>query len=317
MPTTTIVLGAGASVPLGYPSGAALRSQILDNDFPRNLIHHIARTSHWSSLEEITERIAAFRRVFLESGRTSIDRFLQLRRTYAQTGKIAITRHIMEAEHKAFVAGTLFGDWLLWLVDQLVARSRNPSDWPVRFVTFNYDNSVELAISSAIAVAQGNRISDLERRELALPQIVHVHGRVPWPRVARNTVQDLRSVGVAYEHVANGYDSIRVLGEERDIEDAEEDHAGSIATARDWLTSSDNVLILGFAFDPENCKAIGLDAVQDSKAMWSATRIGMTTEEVAIAKSCIGRPVHFYADDTDCLAVMRTHVTKLIGQGLL
>ena len=67
---TVLVLGAGASMPYGYPSGHALRQMLIDPGLFNPLLE-----KQWFEQEDIN----AFCRIFMHSGMKSIDAFLARR----------------------------------------------------------------------------------------------------------------------------------------------------------------------------------------------------------------------------------------------
>ena len=64
---TVLVLGAGASMPYGYPSGHTLRQMLIDPGLFNPLLE-----KQWFEQEDIN----AFCRIFMHSGMKSIDAFL-------------------------------------------------------------------------------------------------------------------------------------------------------------------------------------------------------------------------------------------------
>lgn len=104
---TLLIVGAGASVPYGYPTGKELRDELCNPAKLRGLSDHY----------KIHERgIELFCQHFKASGLTSIDAFLAKRGddeigkqpsgfcntfgTYANCGKLAIANRLIERENK-------------------------------------------------------------------------------------------------------------------------------------------------------------------------------------------------------------------------
>ena len=83
---TVLVLGAGASVPYGFPSGLELLEQINGN---LEYLNH----SWWNIIErlEVTrEEVSYFLQELLFSGQPSVDAFLEHRSEFLKVGKLVI-----------------------------------------------------------------------------------------------------------------------------------------------------------------------------------------------------------------------------------
>ena len=77
---TVLILGAGASIPYGFPSGLKLRNQIIDlMDVPKGSYKHDNIQGHLKTLKKIgfeLDLIKRFRKAFHQSQQNSIDAFL-------------------------------------------------------------------------------------------------------------------------------------------------------------------------------------------------------------------------------------------------
>src|SRR5262245_16986183 len=88
---TTLILGAGASVHLGFPTGNGLKQIICDN-------LGNSGSDGFAQLQEIvgrlgeTQGITRFRDTLARSGTRSIDTFLERRRDLMRIGKLAIAQ---------------------------------------------------------------------------------------------------------------------------------------------------------------------------------------------------------------------------------
>ena len=89
---TVFVLGAGASIPYGYPSGKNLIKTIYEKII----------TNEWRNIFSICgiveEHIQEFRFELKESQRLSIDGFLEHRQEYKKVGKLSIAMALLELE---------------------------------------------------------------------------------------------------------------------------------------------------------------------------------------------------------------------------
>ena len=136
---TVLVLGAGASVPYGFPSAADLKRIICDTfDIQTNL--HAAQFLAERYDYEVAQFVL-FREAFRKSGKTSVDEFLEHRKEFVDVGKLAIAYCLIpfENEEKLFDydAGR-GGNWYEYLFNKLNAPFEEFGRNRVSVVTFNY-----------------------------------------------------------------------------------------------------------------------------------------------------------------------------------
>lgn len=90
---TVFVLGAGASIPYGYPSGEALVTEIVSELLSKDLLFKLCRQLDFKEKEIIN-----FADTLHRSGDKSIDAFLERNSGFIKLGKIAITLKLIEKE---------------------------------------------------------------------------------------------------------------------------------------------------------------------------------------------------------------------------
>jgi len=257
---TVFILGAGASKPYGLPSGDELRRMLSSiNDEESNLVKALRTYAGINSAE-----IIEFSRAFLRSKSPSIDAFLTTREKYVAVGKLAIAYVLAGRETPDLIHRTKapedWDDWyaLLWSV--LREGASKPSDISrnlVKFITFNYDRSLEYFLHHAVKETFG--ISD-EQAESAWQElgILHIYGQIG--RYSHKEGSDTRwySPQLSARDLKIAAEGIQIIPDARD--DSE-----TFVTARGWLRWAKRICFLGFGFDSLNIQRLSFRHAAISK----------------------------------------------------
>jgi hypothetical protein len=175
-------------------------------------------------------------------------------------------------------------DWCRFLIHKLVYNCPESNDLlrnDVHFVTFNYDSSLEYRLFSGLSsmdLLQPQHVLEF----LTENRIVHVYGSVHSAIPLNYERIDLRSaidLGKSFEAPLNfplefeprkvfldrcltAAQGLRTI----DPHDKEEDEK-SLAVARKWIAEAKVVYILGYGFDRNNSRRIGLAASANGKSI--------------------------------------------------
>ena len=108
-----LVLGAGASEPYGFPTGAGLSALVSTELRPGHPAYNQLKETGFSDTE-----IQNFRGTFCHSGKNSVDAFLEHRTDLMEIGKLATAAVLIpyEAEEKLF---DYQNSWLRYLYNSL------------------------------------------------------------------------------------------------------------------------------------------------------------------------------------------------------
>lgn len=170
-------------------------------------------------------------------------------------------------------------DWYRFVVHKLLYMCRKSADLldnKVRFITFNYDASLEYHLFRAltsIEFLERDHIVDL----LTQDRIVHVYGSVhaeiPTEKEAIElpVAQDLGKYFLVPDNpnFAKEFDPRKILLDRcltaaqnlRTIDPHDKDENGmALEQARQWITDAGTVYILGYGFDPNNSRRVGLNS---------------------------------------------------------
>ncbi len=184
----------------------------------------------------------------------SIDEFLEHRPEFADIGKGAIARALIQYESPE----SLYSDddnWYRHLFHQMRASSlKEFAKNRVTFVTFNYDRSLEHFLYTAAANLWGAQPQEVAEVICGFP-IFHVHGRLgslPWQvhrkiwpwLVTANGEQSMRS----YEPAVTPENIRRAVGELSVIH--EKTQAELLKHIRKAILASARVFVLGLSYHP-------------------------------------------------------------------
>lgn len=177
---TTLVLGAGASCPYGFPTASELRELILLRN--RFKIDQAIRRMHaLGELADVADAfiqacyeasyIQSFRDQFFLSQTASIDNFVQNRPEFDTIARHTLSAIFSHCERRDL----LDGDW--YQLFRRVLLANGPDFDPERYsiITFNYDRSLEYflwrAIQHTFGLQEGVAYQHLQRLS-----IHHVYG---------------------------------------------------------------------------------------------------------------------------------------------
>ena len=300
---TVFVLGAGASMPYGFPSGPRLRHEICTQTLAPGDEGHKILMEMGHSYDEVEQcRIARSR-----SWASSIDMFIASRDDYADVAKaaIALTIAAYERDEELFFADPK-GDWFRYLWRFL----HNPNGEPlpkdrVSFVTFNYDRTLEHSLANAIKYAK--RVEDVTSD--LLPEIVHVYGSL-----GKYPFQDISG---PKREFATRSDAKNIKQSRRSINVISDKTTSSRfpAQAKDLLEKAEQVIFLGFGYDEDNLRVLRLlkdDSCLHDDCKVYGTGLGFSMNEHNWVQKLLGtrNPGSFLRltdDKADCLMFLRQH----------
>jgi hypothetical protein len=285
---TTFVLGAGASVPFGFPTGMQLSRQMVEGLVPNGFVYKVLTRNCGFPADKIEE----FRLAFFFSGKNSVDAFLEHRSEFMDIGKAAMACLLIARE----IPEELFrydNNWLRYLYDRMNTGFKDFSKNKLTIITFNYDRTVEEFFSSALR----NTYAGLKDTEymvgLSAVPIIHLHGRLgmlPYQGPSSRSFSPLineRTMELATE-------KIKIIHEVTD----------DFVRAKQILIESEQVFFMGFGYNQKNMER--LDVASLPPGIAKGTALGMTAHEwAAVSELAKGR---IEAVEGDCMTCLRDHV---------
>jgi|GEM_PF-1934571 len=266
---TVLILGAGASMRYGYPSGVELKKMIVRHLMPVQsplYANASAINNHEiidSDLDKLIpyliqncafpiQTLKDFYTDFNESPRASIDSFLQERKEFLEIGKILIAHAILRCENSGGfhdVVSNTEPSWYQYLfneiVDQLVMQDQKLS---LTVITYNYDRSFESYFVNGLIKTYGMQPSEAKRIFERI-KVIHVHGTVgthQWDVFAKPYGHSLLPI-----HIEQAANSLHIISEE----DA---FVETYREVRSELYQAENIFILGFGYHKANLERLNL-----------------------------------------------------------
>ncbi len=250
------VLGAGASAPYKYPTGNKLKTQIcaaLGN--PSNSEHSLLM-----GLGFMSKDMVHFASALFQSGKGSVDAFLEHRTEFLDVGKAAIALALSRYEYQDILfegAG-----WYEYLYGLLNTSFEDFDQNNLGFITFNYDRSLEHFLFTALKNSYGKCDSECAEKLSRIP-IIHLHGHLgplPW--------QDSHN-GVPYGNnnqnipkFVEGRTGIKIIHEKEGAENDLE-----FSKAQMLIHKAKHVCFLGFGYNETNVLRL-IEPKREHAGMW-------------------------------------------------
>lgn len=294
---TVLILGAGASMPFGFPSGPKL-VEIICNTL-RSIDGKIG-TDLWTNLYSCgfrIEQITEFANALHMSGYQSIDSFLERRPEYQNIGKSAIAAAIMPLERTEtlFAATTCDSkpNWYKYLYNQMDCPFEHFGENKLSIITFNYDRSVETFLYNCLKHSHGK--SDAEcANQLNKLKIIHVHGQIGYlswqdskhciPYDSQKDKGPFRGSGY---QVLDARENIKIIYENKDSDP-------QFIEAKELIRKAKAVHFMGFGYHQTSMRRLGFD-LSDYQWMLGCRLGGTSLGLGAQQKNYINSFIHRFA----------------------
>jgi hypothetical protein len=243
---TTLILGAGASAPFGFPTGNALLQKALSwaNVEVGRTNPHIFRGI---GIEK--PKIDLFREALSKSGTASVDSFLEHRPEFLDIGKAVIALELIgcEQEHKLFEHNET--NWYQYLFNELNTNFDDFNKNKLSILTFNYDRSLEHYLLTALHHKYNKPMAECAEKLKSIP-IIHLHGDLGGLPYLDNNLVRPYSKDINNEIVQIATERIKIIHEGFD-------NAPQFALAQKILRESHYICFLGFGYHHLNIKRLG------------------------------------------------------------
>jgi hypothetical protein len=303
--STVLLLGAGASAPYGYPTGAALRKIIIQG----------LTDPHSAQLKTTLVRLGfheaeldAFASNFDASQQFSIDSYLQRQPQFRKVATTAIAATLLPFENSRALLVDSPGRWYQYLFNRLESIGaffgQGKGRKPLSIITWNYDRSLQAYLYKALFHSYAFRPQETTS-ELKKLGFLHLHGNLgPLPPFNNNPEMH------CYEYGSQIDDRrIRMAAENINIIHDESIEETRFTEAKSLLNSAEQVVIMGTSFHPLNFERL------EPREWGSTNESGMFSTVVStkgIPLSEQGEIISQFNNpceikDSDCLAVLHNH----------
>jgi hypothetical protein len=259
---TTLILGAGASAPFGFPTGNELKEKVLSlaSDDPLFGPH----------LQIFVEN---FKAALLKSGKTSVDAFLEHRPEFIHIGKTAIAIILIGCEDEASLYVQTKNSWYEYLFNQLATTFDDFDKNKLSILTFNYDRSLEYYLYTCLQNAYGKSVDECAKKLKSIP-IIHLHGDLgELPYLFGTNSMRPYSTKLSDGTVGIASNRIKIIHEGVANET-------QFAQAHKILSESQYICFLGFGYHQLNVKRLGFDDAHSyAKAGFWGSTFGFTAAE--------------------------------------
>ncbi len=291
---TVFVLGAGASAAFGFPLGRRLRQEIAESvGVPspvNNALHHyygyVWGHGGWERVQDGSKSLQDLEREAQEfwealaSPLYSIDAFLERRPEFEEIGKVAIAAILIPHEDpKQLPIPWPQLRWIDELFQKMDCAPDKLSQNHVKFITFNYDRSLEYYFLKALRTTYGMSEQDAATSVEAIP-IVHIHGQLGQPHFQSPDGRGY-TPEVTLEALKRAVEGMRIVYQQ--LDDAPE-----IQSAHEYIEEAQILCFLGFGYHPDSIRRLAVNEHFAGEALLG-TCFGLEKNERRIATGYFAR----------------------------
>ena len=245
---TVLVLGAGASEPLGFPAAWKLRHLVIESTTHGN-------SANLVSMGFTAEEMVQFSRDLREASAASIDAFLERRNDprYSELGKAAMAEYLIRCENPNNVSAVEREAQNMYrpLLAAMDCPFEKIRDNKLSVITFNYDRSLEHFLFRAFKAKYGRTQEECLGAISTIP-IIHVHGQLgEYP--AEEYSPDL-----GHRNLKECADHIKIP---QDLSSYGPDIDG-------MLTAAERICFIGFGYHKLNLERLHLHEIAEGRREW-------------------------------------------------
>jgi hypothetical protein len=312
---TVFVVGAGASVPFGMPTGG----QLLDTAQKLDLHNTTIKLANQFS----ADRVEPLQAALVNCQDSSIDALLEQRPDIELAGRHLIASLLLESERNSAAGYRGIGsDWFRYVWDEMVVGARGADAFGanhVSFITYNYDRMLEYKMIGGLKARY--RAGENEIRQVldAIP-IIHLHGSLgPLPEISNgggvpfglDTERRPDLAGALQQYLAQSADSIRIVHQANPNDEF-------FTRARELLSDARQVFFLGFGFGATNVQRLqvmriprGASVMCSAYQLTEAEQAELISEPFLTASRVLDHDLRIGRAEWDCRRLLRENLGVL------
>jgi len=317
---TVFILGAGASVPYGFPTADGLNEDIIKyyesslRNWAKEYYRYseLPRSNISRMISSIVEDTEAFRINFKNGPGPSIDRYLTDNPQFLLAGKKAILLSIAKKEHLSRFNYDIedqtkkIQDWYKDLFNELIKDFKGPESCQidkncVSFITFNYDRSLDDFLYTNTTSHYTEMAKEILSKQLMSIPIIHVYGKVGDLEWQSENGMEYRSFLSNYD-ISKLVDNLFVIREERENPNAE--------LAKAEIQKAKRIFFMGFGFAEDNLQVLNIPKILPDDVEIYATNMGLTNRKKDKIDKLFRRSshqVHIGENPTDCVKLLEEY----------
>lgn len=268
------ILGAGASCPYGFPTGAELKNEIIKSLDIENNSKVVLELKKLLVKESLIKR---FKERLEKSRFYSVDAFLEKHTDFTEIGKMCIAMNLIKYEDEKNLdkPPSQNQNWYQYLYNKMKTSKDNLAKNSISIITFNYDRSFEHYFFEAMK--NDYILSDVECAQVIDNfNIIHMYGQLgklplqggKWrPYNAEYSWRDLYDI----------IDQINIISDNDKL-------TPDIKRAQDCIKRGSIIYFLGFGFNDTNVSRLG-DGLFSTHAKPMGTAYKMPEGDIAEIES--------------------------------
>ncbi len=273
---TVLILGAGASLPYGFPLADTLTTLCGRETRVRTVL----QPGYFGMRYTANEMIKEFQIKLMGSQSKSIDRLLEREdfRDWILIGKMLISSVIFKAESSSY--GTILkndmvkDNWYKELVNLLYLDVANETDFKenkLTIVTFNYDRSIDYFLSNTyLHTFNLPRNQNNLNKIFQIIPVIHIYGSLGDLYKNESRIPEYGNGSFEKSTLESMANNIKIW--------SENETNPAIETAKEAILRAENVFTIGYGFHPQNNLRLGLNNLSNQNRI--ATVFNATTQEI-------------------------------------
>jgi hypothetical protein len=274
---TVFILGAGASVPYGFPSSRDLRLEIIRNFLQKYAPLYGNEKNKYDKWEFDSKLrlIEEFQKRFNLSSIYSIDYFMSRHKNFYELGKDSIIIHLLDYESKCKFRESSKqknSDWYSYLYNYMISNLRTSDAFSrlsnnlFTFITFNYERSLEYFLAESLGHSfEGMTNLQLKQVMKGTP-IIHIYGKIAVLPFSDDEEGVKFGQKIKIEDLPKLRENIKTIGDNFD---------NIYSTVSEVISEAHRIFFLGFGYAKINLLNLGIPLHLHSGQKIFGTALGL------------------------------------------